>query len=75
MTVNELRDSVFENYYKRIAFVNKSSYDSLKCSRKKMLLPATKLKEKIANPSNAKEYYNSYLKRKNKKVSKTIKND
>ena len=35
MTVNELRDSVFENYYKRIAFVNKSSYYSLKCSKKK----------------------------------------
>ena len=26
MTVNEFRDFIFENYYKRMGFVNESSY-------------------------------------------------
>ena len=32
--------------------------------KKDLLLLATKLIAKVANPSNAEEYYNSYLKRK-----------
>ena len=38
-----------------------------------MLLLATKLIEKISDPSDAKEYYNSYLKRKNTTLVKRSK--
>ena len=34
MTVNELRDFIFENYYKRIGLLNDSNYHSMKCSKK-----------------------------------------
>ena len=70
MTVNELRNFVFENYYKRIQFVKESSYYSVKHVKKDLLLLTTKLIEKVGNPSNAKEYYNSYLKRNNAKLIK-----
>ena len=53
MTVNELRDFIFE----RIVFVKESNYYSIKrLERKYLLLIATKLIEKIACPRNAKEY-------------------
>ena len=39
---------------------------------KNVLLLSTKLIEKIPNPSNAKWYYNSYLKRKKYKIGNTI---
>ena len=46
LTVNELRDLTFENYFKRIGFVKKRSFYSIKCLRRKdMLLLATKLTE------------------------------
>ena len=41
--------------------------------KKYLLLLATKLLEKIADPSNGKICYNSYLKRKNKKLVKLAK--
>ena len=34
MTVNELRDFIFENYYKQIAFSKENSYYSLKHQKK-----------------------------------------
>ena len=69
MTLNKLRDFIFENYYKRIEFVKESSYYSIKCLKgNDFLLLATKLIEKIADRSNAKQYYSFYLKKKNKKL-------
>ena len=41
--------------------------------KKNLLLPATKLIDKIADSTNAKEYYNSYFKRKNTKLVKRSK--
>ena len=53
MTVNELRDFIFE----QIVFAKKSNYCSIKrLERKYMLLIATTLIEKIAGPRNAKEH-------------------
>ena len=44
MTVNELRDLIFENDYKRIGFVKEKSYYSMKrLKRKYLLLLETKL--------------------------------
>ena len=45
------------------------------CEKKDLLLLETKLIVKKADPSNAKEYYNSYLKRKKCKTGKTIENN
>ena len=84
MTVNELRYFIYESYYKRIGFIKKSSYSMKGLKKKDLLLLATKLIKKIADCSNAKEYYKCYLKRQNSKSvkrseiityhSKTIKN-
>ena len=44
MTVNELGDFIYENYYKRIKFARENSYYSIKKKKKKYLqLIATKL--------------------------------
>ena len=47
MTVNKLRDFIFENYYKQIGFVKEKSYYSIKrLKNKDLLLFATKLIKK-----------------------------
>ena len=46
MSVNEIRDFIFKNYYKRIEFSKKNSYYSMKCLKKDLLLLANKLIEK-----------------------------
>ena len=54
-----------------MGFARENSYYSIKHQKKKNLqLFATKLTEKIPDPSNNQEYYNSYLKRKNTKSVK-----
>ena len=49
MSVNEIRDFIFGNYYKRIVFSKENSYYSMKFLKKKrdLLLFANKLIEKI----------------------------
>ena len=48
MFVNEIRDCIFENYYKRIRFSTESCYYLTKrLKRKDLLLIANKLIEKI----------------------------
>ena len=71
MSVNEIRDFIFENYYKQTGFSKKSSYYSMKrLKRKDLLLLANKLIEKITDPRNAKEHHQSLLRKKNKKSVK-----
>ena len=41
MSVNELRDTIFEKDYKRIGFVKERSYYSIKRLKKCFLLPGT----------------------------------
>ena len=44
MPVNEIRDSIFTNYYRRIGFSKKNSYYSMKHLKKKdLFLLANKL--------------------------------
>ena len=58
MSVNEMRDFIFENCYKKIGFSKESSYYSIKClKRKDLLLLANKLMERIPDPRNAEEHY------------------
>ena len=48
MAVNELRDSIFENFYKQVGFSEEKRYYPRKRQKKKDLqLLANKLKEKI----------------------------
>ena len=64
-----LRDFIFENYYKRIGFAKERTYYSMKRLKKKdLLLLATKLIEKIPDPHNAKEHYQSFVKKNTKSV-------
>ena len=35
ISVNEIRDFIFENYFKRMAFSKKHDYHSMKCLEKK----------------------------------------
>ena len=71
MSVNEIRDFIFENYYKRIGFSKETSYYSMKRLKKKdLLLLANKFIEKIPDPRNPKEHYQSFVRKKNRKSVK-----
>ena len=64
MTVSELRDFIFKNIINELDLFKKAVIIQLNVWKKGLLLLATKLIEKIVDPSNAKEYYNSFSKRK-----------
>ena len=71
MCVNEIRNSIFENYYKRIGFSKENSYYSMKSLKKKyLLLLAKKLIEKLPDSHNAKENYHSLIRKRNRKPVK-----
>ena len=76
MSINEIKDFIFENYYKRIGFSKKISYNSVKCLNKKdLLLLPNKLMKNMPDPCNAKEHSQSFTIKKNiksVKQSKTI---
>ena len=71
MTVNEIRDFIFGNHYKQIEFSKENSYYSLKHHEKKDLqFFATKLTEKISDPHDVKEEFQSFIRKKNTKSVK-----
>ena len=71
MSVNDIRDFIFKNYYKRIGFLKEGRYYSMKrLKRKDLLLLVNKLIEKVPDPRNAKEHYESFLRKKNRKSVK-----
>ena len=75
MSILEIKDFIFENYYKEIGFSKKNSYNSMKHLTKKDLFSlANKLIKNIPDLCNAKECYQSFEIMKNKKISKTIRN-
>ena len=64
MSVNDIRNFIFENYYKRIGFSKKDSYYSMKrLKRKDLLFLANKLIQIVPDPPNAKEHYESFLRK------------
>ena len=66
MSFNEIRGFIFENCYKWTGFSKENSYYSIEClKRKDLLLFAKTLIEKIPHPCNAKEHYQSFLRKKN----------
>ena len=72
----KIKDFILENYHKRIGFSTENSYYSMKRLKKKdLLLLSNKLVEKLTDPQNAQEHYQSFLQKKNiksKKQSKII---
>ena len=68
------KDFIFKNYYRKIAFLKENSHYILKQQQKKdLLLLKTKL-EKLFDTTNAKQYYQTYLKKKQtNKIGKMIK--
>ena len=66
ISVNEIREFIFGNYYKRNGFVKERSYYSMMkhLKKKDLLLLANKLIEKIPDPHNAKEHYQSFIRKK-----------
>ena len=65
MSINEIRDFIFENYYKRIRFPKENVW------KKKFFLHADKFIERIPDPCNAKEHYQSFI---NNENTKSVKN-
>ena len=57
----------------KLNFSNKIVIIQWNIRKKDQKLFGTKITEKVSDPSNAKEYYNSYFKRKNKKSAKQSK--
>ena len=69
MTIKELKNFIYENYYRQVWFPQESSHYTIKYQRKKDLLwLAIKLTVKIPDATNAKLNYQSYVKRKNTKL-------
>ena len=70
LSVNEIRNILFENLYKHVGFSKENSYYSKKHQKKYLQLFATKLTAKIPYPSNDKEHYQSFIRSKNAKSAK-----
>ena len=71
MLINEIEDLAFENYYKRIGFSIKISYNSRKrLNKKDLLLLANKLIKNKSDLHNAKEHYQLFIIKKNWKSVK-----
>ena len=70
VTVKDLREFIFKNYYKRIGFTKRDSYHLLKKAQKKkdLVLFATNLTKKIPDHTKAKEHYELFLKNKGEKI-------
>ena len=71
ISINKIKESIFENCYRRIRVSKETSYYSRKRLKKKdLLLLGNKLIEKILDPRNAKEHYQSSIRKKNRKSVK-----
>ena len=75
MSVNEIRDFIFEKYYKWIGFFKENSYYSIKRlkKKKKIVVACKNIKKSIGNISdtrNTKGHYQSFIRKKNTKSVK-----
>ena len=63
MSISEIKDFIFENYFKQIGFSKKeNSYSSKKSLNKKGLLSLiNKLIKNVPDPRNAKEHYQLFI--------------
>ena len=65
MEINEVKYFIFKNSYERIVIIQGNLW-----KKKDLLLHANKLIEKIPDPRNAKEDYQLYIRKKNRKSGK-----
>ena len=71
MNAIEIRGIFYENYYKRIGFSKEESYCPLKSLKKERLFSfANKLIKYVADFRNAKEHYESFLRKKKRRSVK-----
>ena len=70
ISVNEIIDFIFKNYYKRVDFSKENSYYSIKHQEKRS---TTALTQKILDPRNDKKHYQSFMRKKNTKSVKLSK--
>ena len=73
ISVNEPSDFICEKYYKLIELVKERRYYSMKRLKKKDLLFLKILIEKILDPCNGKEHYQSFIRKENTKSIKQLK--
>ena len=52
MSINEIKDFIFKNYYKRIGFSKENSYYSMKDLKEKSLLLLANKSEKTPDSNN-----------------------
>ena len=65
--------TLFENSYKQIGFSKENSYYLMKHQKKNLQLFAIKLTQKIPDLRNAKDHYQSFMRKKNTKSVKQSK--
>ena len=70
MSVNEIKDFTCENYYKRIGF-SKENTETFKENR--FIVAWKQINKKVPDPRNAKEHYQSFLRKKNTNSVKKLK--
>ena len=73
MSVNEIRDFIFKNYYKELDFLKKTVIIQWNAWKKWFISASKQIKRKIADPRNVKEHYQSFIRKKTHKTSKPIK--
>ena len=69
MSVNKIRGFICKNYYKQIGFAEENSYYSNETLEEKKDLLLLEI-EKTPDPCNAKEHYQSFIRKKNRKLVK-----
>ena len=74
MSVNEIRDFIFENYYKQTDFSKEYSYYSVKHLKQKFSSYSETI-QKIPDPRDSKEEYQLFIRKKKPKSMKTIKSN
>ena len=76
MSANEIRDFIFENYYKRIGFFKEYKYYSMKHLKKIFVVACKQInRKKKLDLCSAKEHHQSFIRKKKHKISKAIKNN
>ena len=70
MSVNKIIDFLFENYYKRIGFSKYTIIIKWNTWKKRFIVAFKQINEKIVDPRNAKEYHQSFIRKKNIKSVK-----
>ena len=68
-----MSDFIFENYEKRVGFSKKTVIIQWNIRKKDLELCETKLTQKIPDPRNAEENYQSFIRKKNTKLVKQSK--